>query len=317
MSASESRPMRNRQRERSSGRWWTEWISEDILEAYRVREVVHEELTPYQRLSILDTEPFGKCLLLDGKMQSSLLDEHIYHETLVHPAMVMHGTPKRVAVIGGGEGSTVREAARWKTVEEIYMIDLDQRVVELCRSHLPQLSSNVYEDARVKLVYEDGRKWLERWDGKALDVIIVDVTDPLEGGPSYLLYTEEFYKLAWSKLSDRGVLATQATSPVHNPFSFHSIRLTASNVFPRVSELVCFMISFSGPWGFIYGSGSGDVAHLEKQDVDRILRAANVSGLKFYSGAVHRALVELTRHYIGLRPASPRIIRDSAPIFIK
>jgi spermidine synthase len=77
------------------------------------------------------------------------------------------------------------------------------------------------------------------------------------------------------------------------------------------------MISFSGPWGFIYGSGSGDVAHLEKQDVDRILRAANVSGLKFYSGAVHRALVELTRHYIGLRPASPRIIRDSAPIFIK
>jgi len=313
----ESRPMQARRREKSRAFWWTEWIYEDLLEAYRVERVIHESATKYQRLAVLETAPFGLSLLLDGKMQSSLLDEHIYHETLVHPAMALHGDPRRVAVIGGGEGSALREVARWKTVEEAYMVDIDQEVVELSRKYLPQLSGSVYEDPRVRLVFEDGRKWLKSQNQGEFDVVIVDLTDPLEGGPSYLLYTEEFYKIVRSRLSEKGVFATQATSPVHNTLSFQSIKLTVSQVFARVSELVCFMISFSAPWGFVYGSARLGVGDLSAEAVEQVMRMAGVDGLRFYSGEVHRALLELTKHYTRLRQAPARIIRDSSPLFIK
>ncbi|MEM1963748.1 MAG: polyamine aminopropyltransferase [Candidatus Caldarchaeum sp.] len=296
--------------------WYTEQISESVLESYKVVRHIYSGKTRYQKVEILETEPFGRCLLLDGKMQSSLLDEHIYHETLVHPAMCLNGAPKRVVIIGGGEGATLREVLRWRTVEEAYMIDLDREVVELCQKHLPSLSAGAFNDSRLRLFFEDGRAWVAEKLKDSVDVFIIDVTDPLEQGPSYQLYTTEFYQLLLSKLSENGVIATQATSPTHTPLAYQSIKKTMQTIFPHVSELAAYVVSFSSVWGFLYGSKEAGFASLGRGEVDERLRMAEVKGLRFYSGATHEALKELTKHYVTLKGVEGRVIRDSEPLFV-
>ncbi|MCS7146200.1 MAG: polyamine aminopropyltransferase [Nitrososphaerota archaeon] len=295
--------------------WYAEWISEDVVESFKVIKKIYGGRTKYQRIDILETGPFGLCLLLDGKMQSSMLDEHIYHETLVHPAMCLHGEPRRVAVIGGGEGAALREVLRWKTVEEVFLVDLDKEVVELCQKYLPELSSGAFQDSRLKLFFEDGRRWVEELTGK-VDVFIIDVTDPLEQGPSYLLYTSEFYRLLFSRLNEKGVVATHATSPTHTPLAFHSIKKTLETVFTNVSQLATFIVSFSSVWGFLYGSNWGSLDELGRDEVEGRMRRAGVEGLRFYSGATHQALLKLTHSYATLKKVEPRIIRDASPLYV-
>lgn len=297
--------------------WYREQISESLLESYKVVRHIYSGKTRYQKVEILDTEPFGSCLLLDGKMQSSLLDEHIYHETLVHPAMCLSGEPRRVVIIGGGEGATLREVLRWRTVEEAYMIDLDREVVELCQKYLPTLSAGAFNDQRLRLFFMDGRRWVAEKLEDSVDVFIIDVTDPLEQGPSYLLYTREFYQLLSSKLSENGVIATQATSPTHTPLAYQSIKKTMQTIFPYVSELATYVVSFSAVWGFLYGSKGGGLSSLGRNEVDERLKMAEVKGLRFYSGSTHEALKELTRHYVTLRSVEARVIRDYEPLFVK
>ncbi|MEM1971741.1 MAG: polyamine aminopropyltransferase [Nitrososphaerota archaeon] len=272
--------------------------------------------TRYQRVEILETKPYGRCLLLDGKMQSSLLDEHIYHELLTHPAMCLHGAPRRVVIIGGGEGAALREVLRWRTVEEAFLVDLDREVVELCRTYLPELSAGAFDDPRAKLFFGDGRRWVEEELAGEVDVFIVDVTDPLEGGTSYMLYTTEFYKLLSSRLSKNGVVSTHATSPTHTQLAFHSIRKTIETAFTHVSTLVAYMVSFSSLWGFLYASNSSRLEDLSPVEVERRIGDGGVTGLRFYSGETHEALLGLTKLYTDLRPVHPRVIRDSEPLFI-
>jgi len=296
--------------------WYTEWVSEHVMETYRVSRVIYRGRTRYQKLEILETEPFGKALILDGRMQSAMLDEHMYHETLVHPAMCLHGGPRRVVVIGGGEGGVAREALRWNTVEELYMVDIDSEVVELCQRYIPEFSSGAFTDKRIKVFFEDGRRWVAENVERPVDVFIIDVTDPLEKGPSHLLYTSEFYSLLASKLSYRGVVATHATSPTHTPLVYNSIVATLSAVFRKVSQIATYIVSYSSLWGFAYGSNSSSLDEMSGEEVERRLGAAGVAGLRFYSGATHEALLTLTRHYAGLRRVDARIIRDASPLFV-
>ena len=160
-------------------------------------------------MDILDTETFGRCLVLDGKTQSTEADEHIYHEALVHPALLFHHKPESVFIGGGGEGATLREILHHNSVQRVVMVDLDGDVVELCRRHLPDHHHGAFDDARVELRHEDARQYLASCQ-ESFDVIVLDLVDPIEGGPSYLLYTEEFYNIARSKLRPGGILVTQA-----------------------------------------------------------------------------------------------------------
>ncbi|MCX8204569.1 MAG: spermidine synthase, partial [Candidatus Nezhaarchaeota archaeon] len=159
---------------------------------HKVKRVLYTGDTQFQHVDIIETYDFGTCLVLDGKVQSSTFDEWIYHEALVHPAMFTHPNPCRVAIIGGGEGATAREVLKHRCVEEVVMVDIDREVVELAKSRLSLIHQGSFEDHRLKLLFMDGRRFLEETQQR-FDVIIIDVTDPLAGGPSYLLYTREFY----------------------------------------------------------------------------------------------------------------------------
>jgi Spermidine synthase len=122
---------------------------------------------------------------------------------LVHPALVTHGNPRDVLIIGGGEGATLREVLRYRSVRSATMVDIDGEVVEVCEKYLPEMHQGSFRDPRTRLVIGDGREYLRRTDER-FDAIIVDATDPIEGGPSRLLYTLEFYELARSRLREAG-----------------------------------------------------------------------------------------------------------------
>ena len=192
-----------------SGNWFIESVSPELSVMLKVRKVYYSGQTAFQKVDVLDSELFGRSLILDGKTQSTERDEHVYHETLVHPAMFCNPDPKQVFIGGGGEGGTLREVLRHKSVERATMVDLDSEVVALCREHLPNHHKGSFDDPRSNLIHEDARGYLQG-TSDYYDVIILDLVDPLEGGTAALLYTQEFYAIAKSRLNPGGVLVTQS-----------------------------------------------------------------------------------------------------------
>ena len=279
--------------------------------------------TPYQSVQVVETYNFGKMLILDGKVQSAEEDEYIYHEALVHPAMMAHPDPRRVLIVGGGEGASLREVLRYTSVEEVTMVDLDKEVVDLSKINLPEWSEQSFDDPRVKLVFDDGRRYLEQT--KTLyDVIIIDITDFLEEGPSLSLYTREFYQLAKSRLSNPGLLVIQGLELTQSDFEGHAmIRATLQSVYPIVRSYKTFVPSFWADWGFIIASTDldplrVDYATLQERILNRLERSFDPLGdpLQFYDAETHYALFQISKDLRALLAESQSIIEDNKPLKI-
>lgn len=283
--------------------------------SYQVLTEVLVTRTRYQRLEILDTLPYGRCLFLDDKIQSSQLDEFVYHESLAHPALVAHPCPRRVLIIGSGEGALLREVLRHNTVERVLMVDIDEEVVRACMEHLGHWHQGAFQDPRVELIHCDARQYLEG-NQEAFDTILVDVTDPLAGGPSYRLFTREFYQLAYSRLTSEGTLAVQAESADLEVHQGHlSIVQTLASVFPYVAPYLAHVPSFGEPWGFALGCKHRDIASLTPSLVDETLARRSCRGLRYYDGQGHALLFAQPRY---LREGSPApVITDSQPFYIE
>ena len=160
----------------------SKWIEEELEPGLRVsyglKKVLSSCESKWQTVDVVDLECFGKSLMIDGLIQSCTVDEFVYHESLVHPALLAHPCPKSVYIGGGGEGSTAREVLRHSTVERCVMVDIDEDVVRFCREHLPE-NSEAFADPRLELIIDDAKAVLEKSSG--FDVIIMDLDDPLEG----------------------------------------------------------------------------------------------------------------------------------------
>ena len=191
------------------GDWHYELITPDLYQAERIRQTYYSGRTPFQDVVVMEGAAFGRSLVLDGKTQSTEVDEFAYHEGLVHPSMIAHDEPRSVFVAGGGEGATIREVLKHNTVDRVVMVDIDRKVVELCREHLPNHHRNSFDDSRVELIHDDCLSYLES-NAERFDVFIIDVPDPLEAGPAYLLYTQEFYALLRERMNPHGMMVAQS-----------------------------------------------------------------------------------------------------------
>jgi spermidine synthase len=243
-------------------------------------------------------------------------DEFIYHEALVHPALVTHPNPERVGILGGGEGATLREVLRHRTVHEAVMVDIDAEVVETCRRLLPEWSQGAFDDSRTRLVIQEARGYLEA-DPEPFDVIIVDITDPLEGGPSYRLFTKEFYELVWSRLSDDGLLAVQSEDALFgDTLAFATICRTLGSVFPVVRPYAVDVPSFGVPWGFSVSSKRLDPVGLSVDEVDERVATRLSGALRFYDGQTHQGLFGAPKYLREAIEAQTSVNRDEAPLFV-
>ena len=302
--------------EEITGKWVIETVMPDLAVMLKVDDVLYSGHTGYQRVEVVHSEVYGRSLLLDGKTQSTERDEHIYHESLVHPAMLLHPNPTDVFVGGGGEGGTLREALAHNTVESVVMVDLDEKVVQLCREHLPQHHQGAFDDSRTTLIHDDARKFLET-DSRQYDVMIMDLVDPLEGGPAYLLYTEEYYNIARARLKPGGILVTQSGPAGYLSLKecFTTIYKTLESIFANALPYQVHIPSFITLWGFTVASDSPLPAP-SPEDMDQRARQRIARPLRHYDGESHAAMFALPRHVRDGIADETRINRDDSPVFM-
>ncbi len=295
-----------------TGIYYMEQQSPDLRFGYRVDRVIYTGKTRFQKVDIVETRVFGKTLFLDEKIQSAAVDEFIFHESLVHPAMVVHPHPRRVWIAGGGEGATLREVLRHSTVERAVMVDIDGELVELCKRHMPEWGEGAWDDPRTEVVIGDARRYLFETNER-YDVMIFDLTEPLEEGPSQLLFTEEYYRRAFEVLSDDGVLVVQSASadPVYLDFAA-SIRTTLREIFPQVETYWAFVFSFQMPWAFTLASKSPSLL-LEPEVVQQRLSERGVGTLRYYHPRLHTAMFVLPGYLEKGLTKRGRVIRDAEP----
>jgi len=295
--------------------WYIEWSTPRDAHLFAVERVVYRGESKYQRIEIMDLAEVGRALILDGKIQSTLSDEKAYHESLVHPPLIAHGAPRRVLILGGGEGATLREVLRYRSLEEAVMVDLDEKVIEACRTYLPEMSMDSFNDPRSKLIISDARKYLEKAED-TYDAIVIDLVDPMEGGAAQLLYTEEFYRLVKKHLNPGGIMVTQATSPSFTLDVFTTIHNTISQVFEKTSAYATFIRSFDGLWGFVTGSDSISPAELSAEEVDSRISSLLEGELEYYDGTTHTGLFSLPKPIRKALEKEERIARDNNPVYM-
>jgi len=295
-------------------RWLSDRVTPDLTVLHSIRDRIYSGQTEFQSVDIVKTGSFGVCLVLDGKIQSSEADEFVYHEALVHPAMLIHPQPESVFIAGGGEGATLREVLKHNTVRRAVMVDIDEEVVNICRRFLPSWHANAFDDSRTELHFADARRYLED-TSEHFDVIIIDLVDPLENGPARLLYTREFYEILRDRLGPNGILTVQA-EPAEwtNLDSFTAIANTLGNVFSIARPYQVHVPSFLGLWGFVSASKTLDPRQIGPEEIDTRLTTRLSQELKSYDGLTHQAMSTIPKHIRQQLAASNTIITDREPI---
>lgn len=292
-------------------KWFIEFTSAATAHMFGVKKYLLNTRTDYQQVEIADTGFYGRILVLDGKIQSAGLDEYIYHEALVQPVMFIHPSPKRVLVIGGGEGATLREVLRHPSVEQVVMVDIDQEVVEICKEHLPEWHRGAFDDPRVELLHMDARHYLSENDSP-FDVIISDLSEPVEGGPSTRLFTRQFFQLVKERLSDGGLMALQAGDLSLAFMDAHgAIFNTVKQVMPDVQSYRAFIPSFNTDWSFIVASRDGLLSGFEGMEIDHRIEERKLK-LDFYDGETHLGMFALPKDIRKRRDTEKTIIDDSS-----
>lgn len=259
--------------------WITENQTNNQKLSCRVKETLHFERSKYQEIVLVDTDQYGRMLLLDGAIQTTVQDEFVYHEMISHVPLFTHPNPRKVAVIGGGDGGSIREILKHKSVDKAFLIEIDQRVVEVSRRFLPEISIAL-GDERAKVCIEDGIEFVKNHKNE-FDVIMVDSTDPV--GPAVGLFAKDFYRSIHDALREDGIFVAQTESPFFNKDLISSVFGDIKSVFPIARLYLCNVPTYPGGlWSFTIGSKKYDPMDVQEAITDGM-------GCKYYSREVHKA----------------------------
>jgi len=267
--------------------WYDEVFEDKSRFGLKVRQTLFHAKSDFQTIDIIDTELFGKVLALDGTFQTSVKDEYYYHEMLVHPALTTASQIKRVLVIGGGDGGSVREVLRYPEVERVTLVEIDGDVVNACKEHLPEIG-RAWRDPRLQLLIQDGIQYVEKAEPESVDVIIVDGPDPI--GPAVGLFKKEFYRSCRERLRKHGVLAVQSESPHVMKEAFCRIVSELKHVFRNVRPYFGPVPIYPGSgWSFVYASNEQDPLEI----IDRRIQQIE-NGCRYYNRDIHRSAFALS-----------------------
>lgn len=262
--------------------WFDEIYGGKIRFGLKVKRSVFHGKSDFQSVDVVDTEEFGRALALEDAWMTSERDEAHYHEMIAHPALTTARRIKRVLVIGGGDGGSIREVLRHPEVEHVTMVELDKLVVDVCREHLTSFGVP-WTDPRLTLRYEDGIAYLRDFSGEPYDVILIDGSDPV--GPAEGLYSSPFYESAKRVLAKDGVLVSQTESPIAMAPDFARIVKTLRSSFKHAEPFfVPIPLYPSGMWSFTFASDAIDPLAFDDA------RAAKIEAqTRYYNREIHRA----------------------------
>lgn len=267
------------------------WFEEQLeVKEGRVLKIEYKELlethqSKFQEIDIYDTVPYGKMLVHDEVIMLTEYDETHYHEMITHVALSVHPEPKRVLVIGGGDGGTLREVLRHKDVETADLCEIDEDVIRLSKKYFPNLACS-FDDPRARVYCEDGAGFVRERPGY-YDVIIVDSSDPI--GPAEVLFQEKFYRDMHDALTPDGIVVTQSESFLYHKDIIANIAGFSKKIFPRYFYYYTMVPTYpSGLIGFSFCSRK----YHPLEDF-RPPRAAALDNLTYYNPAIHKAAFAL------------------------
>jgi len=260
--------------------YFTEQQTSGLRLGLRCTELLSSTRSAYQEVSVYRTETYGKLLTLDDMVMTTEGDEFVYHEMLVHPAMMVCAAPRRVLIVGGGDGGAVREVLRHRQVEQVVLAELDGEVVRVCREHLPTIAGAL-GDGRVEIRIGDGIDYLRQAPDGSFDVILIDSPDPI--GPAAGLFSDAFYAQARRVLDAQGVLAAQSESPFLHGDLIAAVQGRLRQAFERVALYWAVIPTYPGAmWTFSIATGGVDPAVVDPA-------RSPVRATRYWSAEMHRA----------------------------
>ncbi|MFC1743976.1 polyamine aminopropyltransferase [Candidatus Riflebacteria bacterium] len=266
--------------------WFEEECNGFCSQRFRIKKTLFSGKSKYQKIDIFESIGHGKILVIDGFVMLTERDEFIYHEMISHVPIFTHPNPRKVLVIGGGDGGTAREVLRHRNVEFCTMVEIDEMVVEVCKKFLPITASEL-DNERLNLIIDDGIKFVAETEER-FDVVIIDSTDPI--GPAEPLFGKEFYCNVNKILNDPGIVVAQGESPFYDPQIQVCMLKNQKESFPGIHMYNFANLSYPGGfWTFTF-SAKG-VSPLKDFDEKKVLDAK--MPFKYYNSSLHKAAFAL------------------------
>lgn len=263
--------------------WYTEKQTKDVGITCKVKQTLHVEKSEFQDIALIETEQYGRMLVLDGTVQTTIEDEFVYHEMITHVPLFTHPDPRKVVVVGGGDGGAIREILKHPGVEKACLVEIDNRVVEVSKRFLPEISVAL-DDKRAEVRIEDGIKFI-RENRNQFDVVMVDSTDPV--GPAVGLFMKDFYQSIFDSLKEDGIFVAQTESPFYNKDLISGVFRDISSIFPIAKLYLCSVPTYpSGYWSFTMGSKKFDPLEIPDGRIKDL-------GTRYYNSDVHNAAFAL------------------------
>lgn len=265
------------------------WFSEvndlwpGLTLSLQVENVIYKGKSEFQDILILDTKACGKVLVLDGIIQCSELDEFSYQEMISFLPLFSHPNPKKVLIVGGGDGGVAREVCKHASVVEVSQVEIDQMVIDLCKQYLPKMAVGL-SHPKLKLYVEDGFKFMEKHQNE-FDVIITDSSDPV--GPAIPLFQNKYYELMKSALKPGGIVCSQVGTPWTNLDIVCNTFKICKDTFPIAAYGFTTVPTYpTGQIGFVLGSLNKDTNFRQPQQI-LSKQELNKMNLRYYSSDVH------------------------------
>ncbi|MFC4619912.1 polyamine aminopropyltransferase [Camelliibacillus cellulosilyticus] len=265
--------------------WYTEKQTERFGITAKIKQTLHTETTPYQKLDMMETEEFGNMLTLDGMVMTTEKDEFVYHEMVAHVPLFTHPNPKRVLVVGGGDGGVLREVVKHPEVEKATLVEIDGKVIETSKQYLPSIAA-AFDHPKVEVIVGDGFMHIAESEN-AYDVIMVDSTEPV--GPAVKLFEKGFYEGISKALKDDGLFIAQTDNPWFKADLIRKVFRDVKEIFPITRLYTANVPTYpSGLWTFTIGSKVYDPLKVEDNRFHDI-------ETKYYTPALHHAAFVLPK----------------------
>ncbi len=273
--------------------WFYERSFHDTFSmGWKVKKVLHSEQSKFQKIDVVETDAVGKLLLLDGKTMVSELDEFVYHEVMAHIPYMVSRKCKKVLIIGGGDGGVVREFAKHKDIEQIDLVEIDERVIEVSKKFFPECTSAL-SDKRVNILPQDGFAFIKAKKNE-YDVIIIDSTDPEDFASG--LFTSEFYTDVYNALTEDGIMMNQTENPFLDEYGVKNIYNNMRKSFPFVQSFTAPMSIYPGVfWTFGFSSKKYLGTHINP--VKRQQMSGIEKDLKWYNMDWHKGAFAISNFH--------------------
>jgi len=246
--------------------------------------------TKYQRLEIYDTPHYGKIFRLDGYNMTSEREEFVYHENLIHPALTAHPAPKKVLIIGGGDGGSAEEALKHPSVEQVTMCEIDEDVIRVAKEHFFAVHRGAFDNPRLRLVVGDGMKFI-RETTERFDLIALDLNDPM--GPAEALYSAEAFQNCRAALAPGGALVLHIGAPTARPDRVAELSQRLAGVFRIVRPYTMYIPLYGAQWAMAVCSDKLDPKAVTADEIDRRIEQRRLQDLRFYNGETHEGVFAL------------------------